>query len=174
MKRLSLVVVSFVGFATAALADDVKPLTVEQCITVFNGLSSLSWAGQQLNEETSRRPADAKQYKLGEARFTISMDIAALSTVITAYQRAQRAAFDELPALPSVDQNKQIPPEVQQMKMDNDRRIAKIQNDMMTRKCDVTPGRLKLSELKLGDGPDQNAIPPNVLAAFSFIIDADK
>lgn len=166
MKRFAIALAAALACTPASAGE---PFTVEQCITILSGLNSLNWAGQQLNDQG--RPADAKQYKLGDARFTISEDIQALTGVLTVYQRAQQQFMAELPPIPSVDQNKPVPPEVQQMQADQNKRAIANQIAMLARPCNVTPGRLKLGELKLGDGPDQNAIPPSVLAAIAPIVD---
>ena len=157
-----------------ALADDAKPLTVEQCMTVLNGLNSLNWVGQQLGEGPEKKPADAKQYKLGEARFTIALDISSLSPVRDAYVRGNQQFMAELPPIPPAPEGKQPMPEAQQMQADQNRQAIAYQVATLAKPCPVsltTSGRLKLQELKLGDGPDQNAIPPSVLAAFSQIVD---
>ncbi len=136
----------------------------------MSGLNSLNWVGQQLNEEPSKKPADAKQYKLGDARFTIALDISALTPILSAYQRSQQGFVAELPPVPPASDGKP-PPEAAQMQADQNRQVIAHQVGDLAKPCPVTPGRLKLQELKLGDAADQNAIPPAVLAAFSAIVD---
>jgi hypothetical protein len=154
--------------AVPAASDDVKPLTVEQCINVLAGLKALDCAGEQLNGTC---PADAKQYKLGDARLTIGMNVAALTPVLTEFQRAQQKYMMELPRVPTPEAGKPVPPEVADMRAQQDRESVANQLAMLAKPCNVQPGRLKQSELKLGDGADQNAIPPSVFAAFSPIVD---
>lgn len=160
-----------VASVTTAAAGDTQPLTVEQCIGILTGLNSLNWVGQQLGEDQSKRPTDAKQYKLGDTRFTIARDIAALSPVMMGYQRAQQEFLAELPPIPKADPGKPEPPEAAVMQADQNKRSIANQLAMLKKPCDVVPGRLKLQELKLGDAPEQNPIPPSVLAAFSLIVD---
>ncbi len=151
-----------------ALSQDAKPFTVEQCINILTGLKALDCAGQQLNGTCS---ADAKQYKLGDARFTIGMNIQALAPVLVEFQRAQQKYMMELPPIPQPEAGKPVPPEIAAMQAQQNRESVANQIAMLAKPCSVTPGRLKQSELKLGDAPDQNAIPPSVLAAFGSIVD---
>ena len=168
MIRLSAIAFAALVGMTAAHADDLKPLTVEQCINILTGLKSLDCVGQQLNGQCA---ADAKQYKLGGARYTIGMNIQALTPVLTEYERAQQKYMLELPQVPAAEPGKPVPPEAATMKAQQDREAVANQLAMLAKPCIVTIGRLKQSELKLGDGPDQNAIPPSVIAAFGIIVD---
>jgi hypothetical protein len=177
VKTFAVAAASLAILAAPAAGQDAKPLTVEQCIGVLNGLNSLNWAGQQLNEPNDKKPADAKQYKLGDARFTISMDISSLDPVRAAFQRSQQGFLAEQPVLPAVDKDgktadgKMATPELQQAIADQNKAFQAHQIADLAKPCPVAPGRLKLQELKIGDNPDQNAIPPSVLAAFSPIVD---
>lgn len=173
MRTVSAAIILAVCAAAAlpAAAQDAKPLTVEQCIGVLAGLKSLNWAGQQLGEDFKARPADAKQYKLGDARLTIAMDTAALEPILTAYQRSQQGFMSEQPVLPAAADGKPVPPEVQQVIAEQNRAFQKHQLDDLKQPCPVTLGRIRSVDLKIGDGPDQNAIPPSVLGAFSPIVD---
>ncbi len=162
------VAAAFLALIVPAAAQDKPSLTVEQCINVLTGLKSLDCAGQQLNGTC---PPDAKQYKLGDARFTIGMNIQALSPVLTEYQRAQQKFMMELPRVPTTEPGKPVPPEIADMKAQQDREAVANQLAMLAKPCTVAPGHLKQSDLKLGEGADQNAIPPSVIAAFGAIID---
>ncbi len=166
MKMFALALAA--AFAAPATAQE--SLTVEQCVTILSGLNALNCVGQQLQGQCA---PDAKQYKLGDARFTIASDVQALSGVLTSYQRAQQQFMAELPPLPPAPQGdaKPEPQETALARADQNKRAIANQIAMLGKPCPVTPGRLKLSELKLGDAADQNAIPPAVLAAFSLIVD---
>ena len=168
--KLKIALAAAMFSATPALAQDKPELTVEQCITILNGLNALNCVGQQLGGSCT---PDMKQYKLGDARFTIGANIQALSGVLTIYQRAQQQFMAELPPIPLADPGKPASPEITMMQADQNKRSIANQIAMLGKPC-VTGSpllRLKLSELKLGDGPEQNAIPPSVLAAFSPIVD---
>ena len=162
--------------APIAHAQDVKvgkaekAFTIEQCINILTGLTSLSYAGQQLND-ASRAPTDSKQYKLGPARMKIALNIASMTPVFTAAQLAQNGFISELPSLPTAkDDDKSKAQHDDAAKAQN-----KLVNDnwrkIIDQPCPVTPGRLSADDLKIGDGPEQNQIPPNVLAAISPIVD---
>ncbi len=161
-------------FATIAVAQDQPRLTVEQCITVLSGLKTLDWQGKQIGEDVSKRPADAKQYKLGDARYTIALDIAALDPILTSYQRAQQQFIAELPAIPPTPEGKTPTTEILQMQAEQNKKSIANQIAMLAKPCTVMPGHLKLSEMKLGDDAEHNAIPPSAFAAFSLIVDKDK
>lgn len=168
-----LVIIATAAFATSAIAQDQPKLTVEQCITILSGLNTLNCAGQQLGGSCA---PDAKQYKLGDARYTIGANIQALTPVLTTYQRAQQQFMAELPTIPDYDHGtadhpKPAPPEVLAMVTDQNKKSLANQVAMLAKSCNVVPGHLKLQELKLGDDPDHNAIPPSVLGAISAIID---
>jgi hypothetical protein len=156
-----------------ALADGQKPLTVEQCVTVLNGLSALSCAGQQLNDQTTC-PRDAKQYKLGPARMTIGSNIGALSAVFSMAQRSQQEFLAELPPLPQPVAGKPPGPEIAEAETKRQAAASKNWQGILSADCNVQPAHIAESALKIGDGPEQNQFPPNVLAAISPIVDIGK
>ena len=160
MKK-TMAVLLVLGSVSAVHAES---LTVEQCVSILTGLNALNCSGMQLGGSCDK---DAKSYKLGEARFTIAMAISALGPVLDAAQQAQRKFILELPALPDATKA----PDYTEKATKQSARISENWALMMAKPCNVQPGHLKLSELKLGDGPDQNAIPPSVLAAFAPIVD---
>jgi hypothetical protein len=176
MKTAFKIALAAVAFSAApALAQDKATYTVEQCITILNGLNALNCVGQQLNGSCA---PDAKQYKLGDTRYDIGRDISALTGILTDYQRAQQKFMAELPPIPdydhgSADHPKPVPLEVQQAQADQNKKSITNQIAMLGKPC-VMGGpllRLKQPDLKMGDNPDQNAIPPSVFAAFSPIVD---
>jgi hypothetical protein len=157
--------------SAAAIADDAKPqLTVEQCINILGGLNSLGYVGQSLND-TSRPPADAKQYKLGAARMTVALDISVLTPVLTAAQNAQQGFLRELPPLPPVDPKKPDSPERADAVAARNNAAAANWQAIIQKSCPVQVVHIKASDLKIGDGPDENAFPPTVLGTIWPIID---
>lgn len=170
MIKIVIIVASLLA-AAPAVADDAKPLTVEQCINVLTGLTSLNFNGQQLNDPT--RPPDAKQYKLGPARVKIALDISALTPVLTAAQAAQQGYLAELPALPATEPNKASPEHDAALAEQNKKAVANWQK-LIKADCPVVPGHLNAADLKIGDGPDENQYPPNVLSAIAPIVDGLK
>jgi len=164
MKKAAIVAALLLGASPATAGE----LTVEQCISILTGLNALNCQGQQLGGQCDPK---APQYKLGEARYTIAMDIAGLGPVLNSVQEAQRKYMAELPSLPPVETSKGPSAEYTAKAAEQQKLIAANQSALLSKACNVQPGHLKLSELKLGDGPDQNPIPPSVLAAFSVIVD---
>ena len=169
MRTILAVAVAAAITVTPAIAQDAKPqLTVEQCLTILSGLKALDCAGQQLGGSCA---SDARQYKLGDARITIGENVQAITPVLTAYQRAQQQYMMELPPIPAAEPGKPTPPEVAQMQTDQNKKVIATQIAMLARPCNVTPGRLKWSDLKIGDDADHNAIPPSVLGAIGAMMD---
>ena len=175
--KLALIAALAAGLAASSVkAEDAKSLTIEQCINILGGLNALNYVGQPLNDPNPNKPPpDAKQYKLGPARMTIGLDISALTPVQTAAQNAQQNFFRELAPLPS------NPPSWKPGEPESSERIdaANKQNkaaaanwqEIIQKPCNVQPAHLKERELKIGDGPDENAFPPGVLAAIWPLID---
>lgn len=158
--------------AQSAAAED-TPLTVEGCLAILSGLQALGYAGQQLNESRPA-PPDAKQYRLGAARFTIAMDIAALNRVSQEAQRAQQQFAAEQPSPRPAEPGKPISADERDDIVKANQRLQANWAEMLKKPCSVTLGRLDESDLKIGDAPDQNQIPVAVLAALMPIISKNK
>lgn len=142
--------------------------TTEQCVSILTGLNALNCAGQQLGGTCE---PGAKQYKLGPARFTIALAVAALGPVFASAQRAQQDYIGrELPPI----SGKPDDPATALARAKQQTLAQKNWTKIMAAPCAVAPGHLKLTDLKLGDGPDDNAVPPAVLGAIAPIIDKDK
>jgi hypothetical protein len=170
MKYAAIVILSAFA-ASPVIADDAKPqLTVEQCINILYGLNSLNYAGQQFGDP-KQAPADAKQYKLGPARMTIAFNVAALTPILTAAQSAQQGFVRELPPLPAAEPGKPDSPERVDAAAKQNKQAQANWEAIIHAPCPFVPGHLKEKELKIGDGPDENAIPPSVLGALVPIID---
>jgi hypothetical protein len=168
----SITAVAMIALITPSYAQTPKAsLTVEQCINILGGLNSLNWKGQQLNEAPGSKPANAEQYKLGISRFTIALDIAALTPILTSYQRAQQQFAQELPQPPQTEAGKPSPSDAQRILNEDNKKLSNWQFKTMAEPCQVTLSHLKLADLKIGDGTDQNPIPVSVLAALTPIID---
>ena len=157
--------IAMLAFAAAlsepVLAEDAKPLTVLQCISVLSGLNALSCSGAQLNGPACA--ADAKQYKLGPLRVTIGLNIGRLQEEANAIQRAQNDFITkEAPAADPKDAAAQA------------ERAKKIQdnwNAIIDASCPIKLGHLSQAALDIGDAPDHNAFPPSVIGALMSIID---
>ena len=153
-------------------------LTVTQCLGVLNGLNALAYAGEQLGTRTPA-PADAKQYKLGALRFRIAEDIVALGPVQDAVQKAGQAVTKEaIAAFPLPDgvkstlkDGKTPDPAWNAVMQKRQERINADFTKALNAPCDVHPAHINLADLHIGDGPNENAVPVNVLAALVPIID---
>lgn len=171
--RFAYAAIAAVLCAAPALADDAKPMTVEQCVTILTGLTSLNYAGQQLNDGT-KAPDGAKQYKLGATRYNIAKDISDLQPVLTAAQRAQDDFIaKELTPLPVLTDGAKDAEKAAYFDAVAKQKVATTANwtKILLGPCTVAPGRLKAADLNIGDDSGQNQIPPSVLAAISPIID---
>jgi hypothetical protein len=157
-------IVALVLLATTPVRAE--SLTVEQCISILTGLNSLNCSGQQLGGQCDK---DAKPYKLGEARYAIAINISALGPVESSYRKAVQGFTSELEAMPPAPTDKPDPFAPERAKQN--KKFVAFQVNLLAGACGANLTHLKLSDLKLGDGPDQNAIPPSVLAAFAPIID---
>jgi hypothetical protein len=168
MKGLSMRKMMVMLLLMASVPAHAEGLTVEQCISILTGLNALNCVGQQLGGQC---PADVKQYKLGEARYTIAMAIAGLGPILNAVQEAQRKYIAELGPLPPAPAEGKVSAEYNEAVNKQNKLVGANQVALLAKPCNVQPGHLKLSELHLGDGTDQNPIPPSVLAAFAPIVD---
>lgn len=148
----------------AAAADVSKPISVLQCLSVMKGLDAIGCVGKQLDGQACA--PDAKQYKLGPLRVTIGMDLNRLQDLANVVQRGQNGFVAELTPLDpkATDAEKQA----------RGNQIQANWNKIIDADCPVTLGRLPQAALKIGDGPEENPIPPAVIGALWPIIDQDK
>lgn len=136
----------------AARADDA--MTIGRCLDVAAGLSALD----HYDDAATGKP---KQYKLGALRGPIGLNMAALRHVSESIEKARLGLIAEIgggKAPQAFDSSE----------------IAKLNEEyrkMLDQPCDVKPGRIKVTDLRLGDGPEDNAIPPSVIAALAPILD---
>lgn len=166
MKSSSLAVIALIASVAApsfsAHAED-KPasLTVSQCLTVLRGLRSLSGYERVIKENGVERAIANQQYKLGDARLTISLNIGELNRTEDAVSRSRTALMAELMAGGEL---KDGTPQWLAF-------LSRLQAEILDRPCNVTLGRIKIADLKLGDGADQNAVPPTAIADILAILD---
>lgn len=154
---------AFMTFAFAQTSSKTEGQTVGQCIAIYNGLNALNYVGQQLLSG-GPPPADAKQYKLGSVRMTVALDIAALTPIVEAARKAQAGFLAEQGLVPPKPDDKAA---IAAQNLKIDQYIQTI----IEAPCHVELGHISLNDLRLGDGNDQNPIPPTVLSVLSPIID---
>lgn len=135
------------------VASAAEPLTVGKCLEILAGLNALD----HYDDPTSGKP---RQYKLGALRITVGMTISSLKHVSEAADKARVGLIAEIGGGKPIDPNS---PDMI--------RFGTKYQEMLDKPCDVVPARIKISDLKLGDGAEDNAIPPSVLGALAAILD---
>jgi len=145
---------------TVKFPADAAKFTVGQCLDILAGLNALNFVGQQLADQRQVPPTDARPYKLGATRLTLALDMAALRPIADATEKARQGLLNE------IGSGKPIAPNSEESK-----RFFEKWQDTLNAPCPVTLGRIKAADLKIGDGPDDNPIPPAVLSALVPIID---
>lgn len=141
--------------AAAPPAPSLTAMSVRTCLEVLAGLNSLNFVGQ-MSPQQVQQPSALPYHLGGSIRMTMAFDIAELSKIQTVAQKAQQDFDKELD---------EKDPAIRQKQLD-----ANWQG-IIAAPCNVTPGRIKESDLRLGDGPNENAIPPSVLSVLVPIID---
>jgi hypothetical protein len=158
MKRFALLLVLLA--APAFAADEPKKLTVGECVDIYIGLGNLD-SYERVVKESGAEKVIRGQYRLGDARMTVALNMGALKPVAEAANKTRQEILLE------VGDGKAIAP-------DDQKAVAKATamfEAALKEPCPVTPGRIKLSDLKIGDSPEQNQIPPSVLSAIMPIVD---
>lgn len=153
------------AIAVAALTMAVLPahagekLTISQCLEINAGLAALDHYDAVIRDGDKDRVVP-KQYKLGAVRITIALNMAALRSVVEATEKARRGIIDEITGgkMPDVGSAEF---------KEADAKFRAVTESL----CNITPGRIRVADLKLGDGPDENAIPPSALAGLAPILD---
>lgn len=150
---------------TPAQADDT--LTLGQCFDINSGLHMLDSYERVIKDDKGEHSALA-QYKLGNARITIALDQAALRPFSEALETTRQGIVAE------IAQKYNIKPKEIEAGSAANVEYLKQYSDARNQPCTVKLGRIPISELKLGDGEGQNAIPPGALALIAPIIDREK
>lgn len=152
MKMLCNIISISVLLLGTAHADEV--LSIGKCLDIAAGLNALD----HYDDPSTGKP---KQYKLGATRSTIGFNIAALRHITEVNDTIKTGLIAEIGG--------GKPPQAF-----NAAEISKLNEEykkILDAPCDTKPAHIKISDLHLGDGPDENAIPPNVIAALAPILD---
>jgi hypothetical protein len=142
-------------------AQDAPKLTIGDCLTIRSGLIALTFVGQLPNGPV---PPDAKPYKLGALRGPIGLRLADLEVIANAYAKSDRELAVEIAG----GKGKIEDGSSQAVE------LATKRQEMLDQTCNVTLTHIALSDLRLGDGPDQNQIPFQTIAALGKMLDRDK
>ena len=146
-----------IALACPAFAQD--RLTVGKCLEIANGLDQLDGYPRVI-KDGEKETTVQQQYKLGSVRYTIALNMAALKPVRESAERARQQIIVD------INGGKTVMPNSPEMV----RFLAEYQK-VLDKPCEVTPGHIKVSDLKLGDGPTENAVPPSVLSVLYPILD---
>ncbi len=168
MKYLRcLLEVAISGIAASAYAADVpKKLTLQECIVLRSALRALD-GYQGFDKDGKSAP---QQYKLGALRGPIALDALALDMVIKAGEEARLGLIREL--LP-----KSVPqPNTKEYAEfvahdDGYKKFVAEYQKILDAPQSIDIPHIKLSDLKIGDAPDGNPIPTDVITALAPILD---
>lgn len=177
----ALAAVAFMGAGAAVHAEDAPKLSRRACMDILAGLESLNYVGQlgpiQMapnGNVINAPPPGAEHYKLSaSALTTIALDIGELGREQAALTKGQQDFERTLGPPPTGDVIK-MSAEERQVARDYAKKKTDGLEAVLESDCTVAPGHLKQSELNLGSGKDQNAIPPSVLSLIMPIVDRDK
>lgn len=162
-----------------ARAQDSEALTVSQCVTASAGITALNYAGRQMNDARPV-PADPKFYKFdGGTLWRLAKAQQRLSAVVDAYQKTSREIVAR--AVAEIDKDapafgpNSVPRGQDGLTSAQRARVNEEGQKVLDQPCKVDFQRLRQSELKLcKEGEDKSkcndSIPPDVLAALSYII----
>lgn len=167
MKSAYLAAAGLVAATLCASAEEPKKLTMDECVNVYLGLANLD-AFDRIVKDGSGEKVVKAQYKLGDARMTIALDQGVLRPIVDAANKTRQSLLAEMG--PAPDDKTATAAEKAAYAKATAEAVSSFEASMKE-PCPVTPGRIKLSDLKIGDGPEQNAIPPSVLAAIMPIVD---
>lgn len=135
-----------------ASADDA--LTIGRCLDVAAGLNALD----HYDDAATGKP---KQYKLGALRGPIGLNMAVLRAVTESVDKARLGLIAEIGG--GKPPQSLEPSEL--LKLNDEYR------KVLEQPCNVKPTHIKISDLHLGDGLEENAIPPSVITALAPILD---
>lgn len=152
--KMSVVFAAVVLGATPVAAAD--SLSVGKCLEVLTGLMAL---------DRSDDGKSTKQYKFsGSARLTMALDIVELRRVSETTDKLRLGIVSGL--------NERVSGALTDTAREVERAKATVEYlDALEAPCSVQLGRLKLSDLRVGDSGDENQIPPSVLASILPIVD---
>jgi hypothetical protein len=152
-----------ISIATAAEPKETPasppPLTINNCLTILNGLAALDGATVVLNEGKPNAEAKTVAYKFGNAtlRMDIQRNIAALQAVAQQTEKTRQQTFSEV-ADGAVELLPNTPARAKY-----DKEVAKLGESA----CSVVLVHIRAADLKL----DVNEIPGTVLANIDRILD---
>ena len=159
--------VSFAAFAE----DKAAEMNRGQCMEMDRALRALDGYDYVTGEGKSERVIH-RSYKMGDSRITVALNLGALKSVVEDTHQTQQDLVKEIGNGESINQYKKNPKTGEQDSSlgETDEWKAYIGrlDGLMKQPCNVTLGRLKLSDFK---ATDDNPIPASVLEVILRITD---
>lgn len=159
MKKLLAILACTSALSAPVLADDAPKLTMNDCVTILQGLQQLDGHQVILNEGKPNESTVQQPYRFGSAtlRLDIGQNIARLTPLTALIEKTRQQIFSEV-AKGSAD----IKPGTPEMAEYSKQLVA-----LGESACPVALIPLKGADLKL----DVNEIPGTVLAALGKILE---
>ena len=152
---VGLVVISFLLWCSQSRADDMKRLTVEQVISIYNGLSQLDKYTDVCRDGSIEKQCE-RTYKFGGGmRMTLAVNRAETERIVKTYQQARNVLVAQY-ASGSV----KVPDDKLGAFQDDDRA-------MYEQLVDITLAKFRRDDLKL----EENPIPISVLSLIMPLIE---
>lgn len=143
-----------------------KPLTLQDCINVRNGLRILD--GYQALDKNG--VAFTAQYKLGALRGSFSMDTVVLDQVLAAGETARLGLVKEMPPngtpMAGTKEYAEFAAHDPSYK-----KFIEAYEQILKAPQPITIPHFKLDDLNIGDPPEKNPITSDTLSLLSSIID---
>src|ERR1700688_4179751 len=133
------------------------PLTVGQCLDIYTGLAAFDHYDRVAKDDKGEHIISS-QYKLGATRLTIAMNLAALKPVVEATDKARLWLVAEMGG----EAIKANSPQYKQLSAEDEK--------VRAANCSAQLETIDTEQLKLGDGPDENPIPPGTLSLLVPIL----
>lgn len=182
MKRLLVVGLLICGMAAPAMAAEPETPTVQQCSEILAGLLTLSdgyYGTDKDGKVITGQDGKAVKipYKLGKLRLPIATNITLLRGVLKDAEDARQALVRELiPDLPDIGADPLNPVKEYRdyMKTEKYKKFMDAYTANMTAPppgAKITLARIKSEDLKVGDAPADNPIPPITLSQLGPILE---
>lgn len=161
-RRYALLIIAALATASAQARD----LTVSQCLSLNRGIHALDCSGRHLDSPAT--PECKKQYRLGSLRIDLALSLYDLDRLQTTVERARNDMVRE-----SLDKAKEKDSKVSSIPPGSPEYTQFIEafQGVLDRKCDVPLPHIRVEQLHIGDGDNDNQIPLDVIGALAPIID---
>lgn len=156
------ILIGVMVLTTPAIAEE---MSVSQCIMLSNGISALRYVGAQLNDPRPI-PAEAKQYKFdGATLWKLARAQQRLIVIFEGY----RTTYAQIVAARTADSKGAADVGADGLTPALRAAANAEAQKVLDQPCQADIPHVKQSELRL----KENAYPPDVLAALSYMVDED-